>query len=285
MTSKDAKAGDALRLAVAAMAQELPVEQAALLAVVEVESGGRIGARVAGRMEPLIRFEGHYFYRLLPAAKRNRALASGLAHPVAGKVRNPLRQSARWRLLEAASAIDRPAALASASWGVGQVMGAHWRWLGYGDIEAMVADVRAGIEGQVRLMARFISEAGLAERLQAHDWRGFARAYNGPAYRSNRYDERMAQAYARIVGERPERPARNAMAMLALGAGGPAVEALQRDLRLLGYPLIADGDFGSATQAALRQFQLQNGLRPDGVYGARSMEAMGRRMPPAALSA
>lgn len=285
MMGKDMEAGDALRLAVAAVAEELPVEQAALLAVVEVESGGRIGARIAGRLEPLIRFEGHYFYRLLPAAKRNRAVAGGLAHPVAGRVGNPLRQAARWRLLKAACAIDRPAALAATSWGVGQVMGVHWRWLGYGDIDALVADVRAGPEGQVRLMARFIRESGLVERLQAHDWRGFARAYNGPAYRSNRYDERMAQAYARIVGEAPPRPARNAMALLALGAAGPAVEAFQRDLRLLGYPLIADGDFGFATQAALRQFQLLNGLRPDGVYGARSMEAMARRLPPAALSA
>jgi len=283
--AKEGKTGDALRLAVAAVGHELPVEHAALLAVVEVESGGRIGARVAGRMEPLIRYEGHYFYRLLPAARRNRAVASGLAHPVAGRVRNPLRQASRWRMLEAACVIDRPAALASVSWGVGQVMGAHWRWLGYGDIEAMVADVRSGIEGQVRLMARFIREAGLAERLEAHDWRGFARAYNGPAYRSNRYDERMAQAYARIVGEKPARRARNAMALLALGSGGPAVEALQRDLRLLGFPLIADGDFGFATQAALIRFQKDNALRPDGVYGARSMEAMARRLPPAALSA
>jgi len=54
------------------------IEPEALMAVVEVESNGRLGAKVNGRMEPLIRFEGHYFYRLLPNAKRNKAVVRGL---------------------------------------------------------------------------------------------------------------------------------------------------------------------------------------------------------------
>ena len=63
---------------------------AALLAVVEVESGGRIGAKVNGRMEPMIRFEGHYFHRLLPKALRAIARDQRLAHPRAGRVANTL---------------------------------------------------------------------------------------------------------------------------------------------------------------------------------------------------
>ena len=62
----------AAQRAIARTAGELGVEPAALLAVAEVESGGRAHARVNGRDEPLIRFEGHYFHRRLTGAARAR---------------------------------------------------------------------------------------------------------------------------------------------------------------------------------------------------------------------
>lgn len=274
----------ALVEAIGAVAEEHGLDATALIAVAEAESGGRVTALVGGRAEPLIRFEGHYFYRLLPRAKRNRALAAGLAHPVAGKVRNPRSQTARWKLLGRASSIDRPAALAATSWGVGQVMGDHWRWLGFASVDALVAQARDGVAGQVRIMARFIVRSGLAERLENRDWAGFARAYNGPGYRHNRYDEKMAEAFLRHGG-RPGLVGRHDRAMLRLGASGVQVELLQRDLRMLGYPLIADGDFGHATEAALRAFQSDMGVAADGFYGPVTMEAMARRLPPAANAA
>ncbi len=46
-------------------AARLDLQPAALLAVADVESGGKAFARVNGRNEPLIRFEGHYFDRRL----------------------------------------------------------------------------------------------------------------------------------------------------------------------------------------------------------------------------
>jgi hypothetical protein len=272
-----------LREAVAGIAADLGIEAAALMAVVEVESGGKLFAQVNGRDEPLIRFEGHYFHRLLPAVKRNHAVISGLAHPVAGKVRNPLTQAGRWRLLARACEIDREAGLCSVSWGVGQVMGAHWRWLGYAGVEALVAEARSDLEGQVRLFARFVEKAGLKERLNAHDWAGFARAYNGPAFARHGYHTKMAAAYGRIA--RPSVPRqRHAMAVLSLGAQGAAVEALQRDLRRLGHPLIADGDFGPATERALKAFQRSAAIAEDGVFGAQSLVAMSRLMAPARLT-
>ena len=99
------------------------IEAEALYAVVEVESAGKLGTPIRGRFEPLIRFEGHYFYGLLPAAKRNVAVVSGLAHASAGRVKNPLTQSGRWLLLRSAKRIDRSAAFVSVSWGAGQVHG------------------------------------------------------------------------------------------------------------------------------------------------------------------
>ncbi len=150
------------------------LEPETLMAIVEVESARRLGAKVNGKMEPLIRFEGHYFYRLLSNKKRNIALVQGLAHSGAGKVKNPLRQVSRWKMLKRAEAIDRPAALASCSWGCGQVMGAHWRWLGYGSIDALVVEARDGSAEQIRLMMRYIKKAKLIGKLQDHDWAGFA---------------------------------------------------------------------------------------------------------------
>ncbi len=165
------------------IARDNDLEPETLMAVVEVESAGRLGAKVNGRMEPLIRFEGHYFYRLLSNSKRNLAVVRGLAHSRFGKVKNPIRQVSRWKLLSRASDIDRPAALSSCSWGCGQVMGSHWRWLGYGSVDALVVEARDGASGQIRLMMRYIQKAKLISKLQNHDWAGFARAYNGPSYR------------------------------------------------------------------------------------------------------
>ena len=188
---------DESRVWIAQLAKDLDVEPAALMAIVEVESGGRIFARVAGRHEPLIRFEGHYFDRLLPASARERAVKSGLASPKAGKIDNPRRQSDRWKLLRRAMEINRTAALSSCSWGVGQVMGAHWKWLGFGSVDALVAMARSGLKGQIELMARYIDKAGLAKALQARDWATFARHYNGPAFAKHGYHTKMAAAYAK----------------------------------------------------------------------------------------
>jgi hypothetical protein len=267
-----------LQEAVARVAAEIGVEAEALLAVTEVESGGHLFAQVAGRAEPLIRFEGHFFYRLLRARKRNLAVVSGLASPVAGAIRNPRSQGGRWKLLRRACAIDRDAGLSSTSWGVGQVMGAHWRWLGYESVVALVAEARSGMEGQVRLFARYIDKAELAGRLRSHDWSGFARAYNGPDFARLGYHRKMKAAYRRLAGINGL-PERNGRALLSLGARGAAVEALQRDLRRLGYALIADGDFGPATNAALADFQSATGIEPDGLFGPETMEAIARRLP------
>ncbi|GGA98388.1 hypothetical protein GCM10011491_28320 [Brucella endophytica] len=188
------------------------VEPAALLAVAEVESSGQATARVNGRDEPLIRFEGHYFHQRLTGAKLAEARRQGLASPKAGAVKNPAAQADRWRLLERAMKIDREAALESVSWGLGQVMGAHWEWLGYESVEALVAEARGSVTGQVRLMLRFIEKSGLVDELNAHDWPKFARAYNGPAYRKFDYDRKMARSWEnwrKRISPSPVSPAAN----------------------------------------------------------------------------
>ncbi len=270
------------------VASEFGIEPAALLAVVEVESAGSVFAVIEGRQEPLIRFEGHYFDRRLSGEALVRARAQGLASPEAGTVANPASQVARWRLLQRAAEIDRKAAYESVSWGLGQVMGAHWAWLGFADVDALVAEAREGAAGQARLMARFIEKSGLTEAIRSRDWEAFARGYNGPGYRRNAYDTKLAAAYRRHAagggaadGGSSDGGAEPSVtrALLAEGSAGEAVRDLQQNLSALGYPLAVDGIFGKDTEEAVRAFQRDHGLGADGVVGPRTLAAVGEALP------
>lgn len=75
---------------------------------------------------------------------------------------------------------------------------------------------------------------------------------------------------------------------LRANAPGRAVLDLQAALRALGYLVPRpDGVFGENTQRALRRFQAEAGLAPDGVAGPRTLAALAarrRRRDPAAAS-
>lgn len=260
-------------------ARRLEVEPAALLAVIEVESGGRAYTLVDCRREPLIRFEGHYFDRRLSPALRARARSAGLAAPTAGAIRNPPGQAARWRMLKRAAEIDRHAAYESTSWGLGQVMGAHWAWLGYESAEALAETARSGVGGQLDLMLRYIERAGLTETLRRRDWPAFARAYNGPRYAARSYHVKLALAYRRHARRLAAAKAPPAAERLQEGDRGEAVRHLQLLLRALGYPLAVDGIFGAQTRQILRRFQAEHGLTPDGTAGPRTLAGIRDALP------
>lgn len=175
-----------------AEAARLRVPWEALAAVALVESAGK----------PLwdglcpIRIEGHYFDRRLSGDAQAEARAQGLASPEPGAVANPAAMSGRHAMLASMMGIDEAAAIESCSWGLGQVMGAHWQRLGYASARALAQEAQSGIAGQIRLMSRFIEAEGLAPALCALDWAGFAAAYNGPGYAAHDYDGQMARAYA-----------------------------------------------------------------------------------------
>lgn len=261
---------------ITAAARHLGIEAAALLAVAEVESGGVPYAKIKGRNEPLIRFEGHHFDRRLSEEKRQEARRKRLASPHAGAIRNPATQTGRWKLLEKAERIDHVAAFESVSWGLGQVMGAHWKLLGYEDVDALVAEARLSVGGQARLMARYIEKTGLLEAITCCDWAAFACGYNGPLYECNAYDSRMASAYEFYGGTTvPRKVMRRKPRLLASGMAGDDVRTLQKRLFELGFSVEADGLFGPRTAAALRQFQEKNGLPPDAIAGPLTCAALG----------
>jgi peptidoglycan hydrolase-like protein with peptidoglycan-binding domain len=64
-------------------------------------------------------------------------------------------------------------------------------------------------------------------------------------------------------------------ASLRRGARGPGVRNLQSILRAYGFdPGAADGQYGPRTQAAVRRFQISQGIRGDGVVGADTLRAL-----------
>lgn len=74
----------------------------------------------------------------------------------------------------------------------------------------------------------------------------------------------MAAADGALLGTR----------ILAVGARGDDVAALQRDLNVLNYGLEVDGKFGSRTREAVRGFQKRRGLGSDGVADPETLAAL-----------
>ncbi|GLQ09261.1 hypothetical protein GCM10007913_11930 [Devosia yakushimensis] len=253
-------------------AKEHGLPPAHLAAVVDVESNGIVFATVGNEQLPVILFEPHIFYRRLSGAKRDRAVALGLASAKWNKALYPKGQAARWRQLQNASLIDPVAALESASYGVGQVMGYHWKALGFASVTEFVETVKSGLLGQIDVMVRYIVVNQLDDELRDGRWAGFARGYNGAEYKANRYDTKLAAAAALYGGEAP---APTPKGMLRLGSKGARVRELQALLIRAGSALEIDGDFGPATRDALVAFQKLAGIRPDGVYGPETEGALG----------
>lgn len=176
-------------------AKALGVDYAALRAVIEVECKSS-GFNIDGT--PVILYERHVFYRRLRAinwiTKSNEWTKTypDLCNPIAGGYGKFSEQHGK---LERASKLNRDVALESCSWGLGQVMGYHWKSLGYPSLQNFINAMYKDEANQLDAMCRFIKVNGLVDELKRKDWKGFARGYNGPAYAKNSYDTKLAEAY------------------------------------------------------------------------------------------
>lgn len=172
-----------------AVATAIQCEVAAVRAVVSVEAAGS-GFYNDGR--PKILFEAHWFgdltsgnydydYPSISSPVWNRNLYIGGV--------------GEWDRLYLACTLDRSAAMKSASWGLGQVMGFNHKAAGYGDVETFVRDMHLSEGKQLMAMFNFIKFNGLDRALIRRDWATFARGYNGESYRANAYDEKLRDSY------------------------------------------------------------------------------------------
>ncbi|CAH0532154.1 hypothetical protein UAM5_00037 [Ralstonia phage UAM5] len=181
-------------------AAALGVPVAAVKAVTDVESNGH-GFLSDGR--PLILYERHIMRRQLIAAGRaadadsHEASEPNIVNRAPGGYKGG---AAEWDRLDAAVHIDRACALESASWGLFQIMGFHWKSLGYESVQAFVNAMYASEGAQLDAFVAFVkANPNLLRALRAKDWPGFARGYNGPGYAANKYDTKLAAAYARHI--------------------------------------------------------------------------------------
>lgn len=186
------------------IAARIGVGEDEIHALLDVESAGT-GFDFKGR--PKMLFEPHVFWRELgPGPERDLAVKRGLAYP---KWRPGTYPPDSYPRLMAARAINPEAAMRSASWGLGQVMGFNCVKAGYASASQMVADFLDDEERHLEAMITFIVSAGLDDELRRHDWAGFARGYNGPGFAKNGYDRKMATAYAKwlAIKDTPWTPA------------------------------------------------------------------------------
>lgn len=147
--------------------------------------------------------------------------------------------------LARAITLDRAAALCSASWGIGQIMGFNFAAAGFANVDDMVTAMVADENRQLTAMASFLKSNNLTGPLQQKDWATYAKIYNGQNYAINQYDTKLADTYNKYsTSTQPDLDVRGA----------------QLYLTYLGYaPGPVDGMVGSKTQTALAAFLTKAG--------------------------
>jgi N-acetylmuramidase-like protein len=169
----------------------LGVDPAALWAVVRVETGG---CGFLADRRPTMLFERHVFHRL--TGGRYSDAHAEISAPTPGGYGAP--GVAQYERLARAIELAEDAALRSASWGLGQIMGFNCRPAGYGSPASMITDFRDSEDAQLAALAHFVRARGLADELRRHDWTAFAHGYNGPDFATHDYDGRLARAHASL---------------------------------------------------------------------------------------
>lgn len=180
-------------------AKRLQCDLAAIMAVAEVESP-RGPFLPDGR--PTLLFERHKFSQ--HTGRRFDRSHPDISGPRGGYGAAGAHQHAR---MERAAALDRDAALKSASWGAFQIMGENHAQAGHATLQAFVNAMYRSAGAQLDCFVAFnLADARLVQAIRNRMWATYARIYNGPAYRENDYDGKLARAYARHVKRHPARP-------------------------------------------------------------------------------
>jgi N-acetylmuramidase/Putative peptidoglycan binding domain len=235
------------------VANSLSVKAAEIWALLSVETSG---AGFLSDRRPKILFERHFFHRLTKG-KFDKKAPDLSASSAGGYGAGGAHQYDR---LDRAIQLDRKAALQSASWGLGQIMGENFAAAGFHDVETMVAAMCDSENAQLNAVASFLKTNKLDGPLQAHDWTTFARGYNGPAFAQNHYDTQLRGEFQKYsFGTLPDLDVRAAQVYLTFCGFDPGQ---------------IDGVMGSRTRSALVDFQKDKKLDPTGIVTAPVLAAL-----------
>lgn len=144
---------------------------------------------------PTILFEPHRFSRA--TGHRFDASHPKLSSRTWNRALYPASQAGRWSQLLDAVALDIDAGFASASYGGFQILGENYAVCGAPSPWAFAWRQAQTEADQLEAFVLFVEASGLKGALQRGDWAAFARGYNGTAYRENKYDQRLAAAFAK----------------------------------------------------------------------------------------
>ena len=239
----------------------LGVDAPTLLALLTVETPG---CGFLSDRRPQILFERHIFSRLTGGVFD--AQFPNISNPVPGGYGPG--GAPQYARLGSAVALNQEAALQSASWGLGQVMGENFEESGFADVGAMVTGICATEDQQLAAVVGFIMKNGLETALQEQDWASYAHGYNGPNFAQNAYDTKLAHYFA----------------VFSDSANSPdlTVRAAQVYLLFLGLnPHGIDGQLGANTLTALHSFQSRNGQPLTSGIDADVVETLAAAMPAA----
>lgn len=204
---------------------------------------------------PQILFERHIFSR-----ETDRAFDDGFPEVSSRHAGGYKGGNDEYARLAEAARLDSAAAHRSASWGLPQVMGFNHGVVGFGDVHEMVDAVVEGEDEQIKMLAEFIlANAKCRIGLQRRDWATFAAAYNGPDFRKNDYDNRLAAAFEKARRMLPDIGLRSVQAALIYIGIDPGP---------------VDGLRGRRTRSALTDFQLSRNLAPTGEVDEETQELL-----------
>lgn len=223
----------------------LKVDAASLWALVTVETSG---FGYLPNRQPRILYERHHFHRLTNGK-------FSTTHP---DISNPdpggyLGGAAEYDRLATALNLDEEAALQSASWGLGQVMGFNAQSVGFANVRAMVTAMVASEAAQLQAIVNFITRnTTLLTAFRNQDWQTVARIYNGPTYEKNNYHTKLFVLHGVYAdpAKLPNLDVRTAQACLTYlaAAGNPAFN-----------PSGVDGLIGKNTRRALNAWLTSGG--------------------------
>jgi N-acetylmuramidase len=170
-----------------------------LRAITIVESGGHHAYDARNR--PVLLYEPHIYYKLIPARKRDTAVAKNLARKIWDKRFYNLFQKTpddRWELLERAAEFhDAEAAVGCCSWGPAQIVASKWaKPCGYKSASDFV---RASMNEE-KMLDAFIAvliAMKLRDAINDGDFETVALQYNGKG-QVPVYAARMRKAFNRL---------------------------------------------------------------------------------------
>lgn len=179
-----------------AASNRLGIKLSALKAVCDVESKG---AGFLTDDRAIILFERHVMYRQLKKVGIKADSFAANQPDIVNKAFGGYKGGkAEWERFTQACFIHKGCAIESTSWGLFQIMGFHWRLLGYKSADDFMAAMQDSEAKQLYAFCTFIlKNSAMHKALKELRFAEFAKLYNGADYQRNQYDLKLAKAFAK----------------------------------------------------------------------------------------